>query len=163
MQPLDLPGNVCGTQHSQCKRFSGKAGSESAFSDRVYPEFCVNVLRECKQQKLVRGGSGLTDTALYRSLNCIHLLSSFSVRLEKNTVRAFRPLVFSAGKCKERFIKSIWFISMETCFAQTRSAVKHNHHYHQITIFREIGFIQTFEQFFHFIIFQIFFFYSLFR
>ena len=21
--------------------------------DRVYPEFCVNVLRECKQQKLV--------------------------------------------------------------------------------------------------------------
>ena len=35
MQPLDLPGNVCGTQHSQCKRFSGKAGSESAFSRMV--------------------------------------------------------------------------------------------------------------------------------
>lgn len=24
-----------------------------AYTNRVYPEFCVNVLRECKQQKLV--------------------------------------------------------------------------------------------------------------
>jgi len=27
--------------------------SNKIHADRVYPEFCVNVLRECRQQKLV--------------------------------------------------------------------------------------------------------------
>ena len=31
---------------------TSEAGLESLIV-RVYPEFCVNVLRECKQQKLV--------------------------------------------------------------------------------------------------------------